>query len=929
MIIIKLGEAYVEISADQTKLTAGLNKAQKNVATSMKAIGKSMTIAGAAIVAGFGMAIKTAAKFEKSMALTASVASATSEELKELSDYARKMGEQSVFSASQAADGMYYLASAGMNVNEVMGALEGTLALAAATQSDLAYTSESVASALSQFSLDADEATRVANVYAAAISGSQATMEKLTTSMSYVGPMAKSMGMTIEDTTGILMGLYNAGIPASTAGTALRMAFVKLIEPTTKGAAALDGLKVSVVDSSGAMRPFKDIIDDLGEAGMTTADAMAIFGIRSGPAMMALVSQGTGAIQENVDAVTDTEKAYEMAAMQIDTFEGAMKLLRSAFEELQITLVQDLMPSLKGMIEKITEGIKKVSDWMKENPKLTETIVKWTAAIGALMLVLGPLLMILPGLVTGIGLLLSPIGLVFAAVGLAIVNFTLWWKVIAEIDKILHSHRTTIKDVEEAENILSKAQEKTAEKLGITIEKYREYLELGWTVTEMIKGISGAMEENIKKTKETAVIQEFYNLAMAKLKEEAEKGTISFRVLYEEMKKLDTMLKEGTITFDDQIQKLEEAQKAYDVLQDFLEPVRETIKELTKELTPYEQKIADVNAKYDDMIEAIKMFNVTEEIQKEKIEEVNKARDLEITKLEEEKTAMEELIEAKKRLADLTKYLTDKIYEFIHTEEEVKLRDINREYDLLIENAKEVFESKKELIEAIKIINEKRQEEIDGLKEGSELKKEAIEDNKDLAESYKELKKPIEEAGEATKKLGILGGETWEGLTAQIKHTTTTLNQFTKEGVAAAIAKIKMHFKSLIDHIRETSLAATGIWARMAEANIASLEASMTKQIGIVKYGYEEYLKILAKMEAAGGGGAGFPSYQFGTPYVPKTGLYKLHEGERVTPANQNTYNNSFSPTLNMTVQGGGDASLIAYEVKKVLDETAVQFRRG
>ena len=47
------------------------------------------------------------------------------------------------------ADGMYYLASAGMEVNEIMGAMKGTLDLAAATASDLAYTSESVAATLS------------------------------------------------------------------------------------------------------------------------------------------------------------------------------------------------------------------------------------------------------------------------------------------------------------------------------------------------------------------------------------------------------------------------------------------------------------------------------------------------------------------------------------------------------------------------------------------------------------------------------------------------------------------------------------------------------------------------------------------------------------------------------------------------------------
>ena len=187
-----LGTAFVEIAADQTKLTAGLNKAQSNVAASMRTIGRNMAIAGAAIVAAFGMAIKTASQFEQSMANTASVAGATSEELKKLSDYAREMGEQSVFSASQAADAMYFLASAGMNVDQVMSALKGTLALAAATQSDLAFTAAAVAATLSQFGLEASEADRVANVFAATISMSQATMDKLATSMSYVGPMAKA-----------------------------------------------------------------------------------------------------------------------------------------------------------------------------------------------------------------------------------------------------------------------------------------------------------------------------------------------------------------------------------------------------------------------------------------------------------------------------------------------------------------------------------------------------------------------------------------------------------------------------------------------------------------------------------------------------------------------------------------------------------------
>ena len=433
---MELGTAFVTIEADQTKLTAGLNKAQKNVSASMKTIGRNMALAGAAITGAFAMALKTASQFEQSMANTASVAGATTEELKKLSDYARKMGEQSVFSASQAADAMYYLASAGMNTNEIMGALKGTLDLSAATASDLAFASEITAASLSQFGLDADEAGRVANVFAATISKSQATLDKLAISMSYVGPLANSMGMEIEDVAGILGNLYNAGIEASTAGTSLREMFAKLIEISEKGSPVFDELGVSILDTSGKMKPFAQIVDELGEAGLTAGQAFEVFGKRAGPNMLALIGQGKGAIGELTESVTGTNKAAEMAAMQIDTFQGAMKLLKSAFEELQITLVQDLMPALKGTIEWITEGVKKVTEWMKANPELTGTIVKWTAAIGALMLVLGPLLMILPGLVTGVGLLTSPIVLVVAAAGALYLAFTNWDKLVEIVGNI-------------------------------------------------------------------------------------------------------------------------------------------------------------------------------------------------------------------------------------------------------------------------------------------------------------------------------------------------------------------------------------------------------------------------------------------------------------------------------------------------------------
>jgi len=418
-------ELLVNIVGNASKLKNELDKAGGHLsgfATKIGKIGKTATIAGGIMVGAFALTIKTTAKFEQSMANTASVAGATGKELQALSDYARKMGAQSVYSASEAADAMYYLASAGMDTKQVIGALEGTLNLAAATGADLAFTSGTVAAALSQFGLQAEESSRVANVFAATISGSQATIEKLQTSMSYVGPMAKSMGMEIEDVCGILGNLYNAGYDASTAGTSLRMAFTKLIDVSKEGQVTLDKLGVSVTDSAGNMRPFADIIDELGEKGMSTADAIKIFGQRAGPAMLALVSQGSGAITEMTEKVTGTNKAYEMADIQINTFQGSMKLLRSAFEELQITLGTAIIPTITDLTKSLTATLAKISEWTKKNPELTDKIVKWAAGLSAALMVLGPIAMILPSLITGVTLL-SGAFLPFAAGAAIVIGF--------------------------------------------------------------------------------------------------------------------------------------------------------------------------------------------------------------------------------------------------------------------------------------------------------------------------------------------------------------------------------------------------------------------------------------------------------------------------------------------------------------------------
>ena len=302
---IKVGSQGVEkIDAATVKvgrLDTTATKASKSVTSfgrNASAIPQQLQLMAAAVlsvitvlaVLGTGLAsvITTHAQFERSMSNVASVAGATAEELERLSAAAREQAKTSVFSAKEAADAQYYLASAGMSVNQIIDAQRGVMDLAAATQAELAYTAESVASALSQFGLEASEATRVANVYASAISGSQATMQKLTDSMRYAGPIAAQLGQSLEGTTAQLMALYNGGLRGEQAGTALRAAMLRLQDPTKEMAATLAEMNVSLTDGAGQAKPFIEIIQELSQKHMTAAQATKIFGQEAAAAMLIL-----------------------------------------------------------------------------------------------------------------------------------------------------------------------------------------------------------------------------------------------------------------------------------------------------------------------------------------------------------------------------------------------------------------------------------------------------------------------------------------------------------------------------------------------------------------------------------------------------------------------------------------------------------------
>ena len=431
-----IAQAVVRLSLDDKKYKTGmrttetdLKKFSEKAQQHTRQIGVALMGIGAGVVAGLGLAVRQFSTFEKSMKNVASVSGATAAEFRQLSDFAREMGATTAFSAKEAADGMYYLASAGLSVQEQMQTTAAVLDLASATQSELAASSQLVVNSLSGFQLEATEARRVADVFAASISSSQANLSKLSVSIPITSASFEQMNWSIEQNVTALSLLYDRGGRAETAATGLRNALKTLLDITPEGTEALRSMGLTIDDVSPKTNSLADIIGNLERANFDVTDSIKIFG-KENDTMIKLVAAGSQQFKEfeaSMSAAGGTAK--KMSDEQLDSLNGSFALMNSALSEMAITIGEVLAPTVRSIAEYVTELTTKFNQLTDHQ----QSIITWgIAAGGAMTLVgggLGTIAAVLPGVIAGMTILgpllfaVAPIAGIFAAVAFQVFSF--------------------------------------------------------------------------------------------------------------------------------------------------------------------------------------------------------------------------------------------------------------------------------------------------------------------------------------------------------------------------------------------------------------------------------------------------------------------------------------------------------------------------
>lgn len=377
----------------------------------MSSIGSTLTMSVTApIAAGFGLATKKAVDFQTQIGeigpLLTNGGKMTTEyrnQLDQMSDSSKKWAKEYGVSTTEINTGLAEIVRKGYDANQTIGVMPSILDATKASGDDFNDVMNVTTEVISQFNLKGKDynstvknATRVTDALTYVANATSAGFSDLGLAMGYVGPVANSLGMDVEETASAIGLLSDAGIGGEKAGTALRGALTRLLKPSKQNIAGFEKLGISVDEFKNGTLTLPDMLNKIKQntegwtdAQRTSAIALA-FGTESQSAMNVLVGQGGDALKGLTKETYNANGATkEIAKSMNDLPANKVARFKESLNVLAITAGEKLLPVFTPILEKATQLINKFSELDDETQ---QNILKWglmAAAVGPTLKLFG------------------------------------------------------------------------------------------------------------------------------------------------------------------------------------------------------------------------------------------------------------------------------------------------------------------------------------------------------------------------------------------------------------------------------------------------------------------------------------------------------------------------------------------------------------
>lgn len=350
-----IARSGVEAEGGLARISEGGGRALE----SMKGLGA--LLAGGAIFFGIEKIVESGNEYNDSMQKFQEVSRASGAQMAAAGREAQALGADLKLpsaNAAEAADAMVDLTKAGLSAQDAIVAARGTIQLAAAARTDVATAAQIEGDVMDQFSLKSSEASRVADVLANTANSASGQLMDIYYAMKYVGPIAHSMGVSVQDAATAVGLLGKSGIIGETAGTALRSALVNMSTNAGRAKKGLAELGIQAYDSQGNFKGLQYVITQLGDAQKNMSNQQFIaaasmaFGKPALAAMVALAHQGGDAWNTYALQVNRAGGAAALAAAESKGLGGAMRTLG---KEISAAFLQVYL-GISPVLEKVTRG---------------------------------------------------------------------------------------------------------------------------------------------------------------------------------------------------------------------------------------------------------------------------------------------------------------------------------------------------------------------------------------------------------------------------------------------------------------------------------------------------------------------------------------------------------------------------------------------
>lgn len=388
---IRAGRAYVEVTAETSKLRQNLAGAESQLRDFGKAcqgLGRDMMALGGALTLPFALAEKSFAGFDDRMRLVQAVTSSTGRQFDELTQTAQRLGRETSFTAQQVAEGMIGLGRMGFNPSEITSSIQPVLNLSRATGTELAEAADFAANSLRIFGLEAERMSHVSDILTATANGSAQTLTDLFEGLKMAGTQAAAAGESLDEVCASLGVMANMGIKGSLAGTALRKAYVQFANVDVQG--ILRSVGVEATDSSGNLRKMASVMRDIAvaTANMPTAekitfmkDVFDIRGMMSGLSLSGNIEE----LDEFLAKLRDVSGQANATAKAMDAgIGGSFRLFQSAVEGSMNAAGEAVSATLQPMLAKITSVINNFTKWIEANRSLVSSVAMTVAGVAVL-----------------------------------------------------------------------------------------------------------------------------------------------------------------------------------------------------------------------------------------------------------------------------------------------------------------------------------------------------------------------------------------------------------------------------------------------------------------------------------------------------------------------------------------------------------------